>query len=154
MSEKENTQWITVNGAHIPIYDGQSREAAVISFMKDNEIPSKKKDRIKLPDEKLPRSCGARWINYNIQMPDGTTAHFQEGSKLHHKEVFAGKGCKRKIDQVDKLVDHYGGKAEDWQKIKAFGTIVTEDGEIEEAEIHWYEEPTIGKIGLKVKERK
>ena len=112
------------------------------------------KDTIPLPDETLPRSVGARWANYDIQMPDGSVAHFQEGSKLHHKEVFAGKGCKRKIDQVDMLVERYGGKAEEWQKVKAIGTIVKENGEIEEVEVHWYEEPTVGKINLKYKRLK
>lgn len=110
-------------------------------------------ETIALPDETLPRSVGAKWENYDIQMPDGTVVHFQEGSKLHHKEVFAGKGCKRKIDQVDMLVERYGGKEEDWQKIKAIGTIVKENGEIEEREIHWYEEPTVGKKRLKVKKK-
>ena len=86
-------------------------------------------------------------------MPDGTVAHFQEGSKLHHKEVFEGKGCKRKIDQVDMLIERYVGKAEDWQKVKAIGSIVCSNGEVEEREIHWYEEPTVGKVKLKVKKR-
>ena len=49
-------------------------------------------DVIPLPDETLPHSLGAKWSNYDIRLPDGTVAHFQEGSKLHHKEVFAGKG--------------------------------------------------------------
>lgn len=117
-------------------------------------LSESEKDTIPLPDEVLPRSLSAHWINHDIQMPDGTVAHFQEGSKLHHKEVFAGKGCKRKIDQVDMLVERYGGKAEDWQKIKAIGTIVKENGEVEDVEVHWYEEPTIGKINLKYKRSK
>jgi hypothetical protein len=84
-------------------------------------------------------------------LADGTVARFQEGSKLHHKEIIAGKGNKRKIDEIDSLVFHYGGNPNDWIKVKAFGTIIKTNGEIEEIEIHWYEEPTVGKVKLKEK---
>ena len=119
----------------------------------NNIFSGRIEESISLPDEIFPRSVGAKWANYDIPMPDGTIAHFQEGSKLHHKEVFAGNGCKRKIDEVDLLVDKFGGTANEWQKIKAIGTIVRENGEIEEAEIHWYEEPSVGKVKIKYKKR-
>ena len=108
-------------------------------------------ETIPLPDEFLPHSLGAKWANYEIAMPDGTIARFQEGSKLHHKEVIAGKGHRRKIDEINGLVSKYGGKAENWIKVKAIGTIVRDNGEVEEREIHWYEEPTVGKVKLKIK---
>ena len=110
-----------------------------------------KEDRLFLPDEDLPRSVGARWANYEILLSDGSVAHLQEGSKLHHKEVIAGKGRKRKIDEIDGLLAKYGGNPNEWIKVKAFGTIVKPNGEIEEIEIHWYEEPTAGKVKLKEK---
>lgn len=110
-------------------------------------------DRIQLPDETLPRSVGAKWANYEIELADGEKVKLLEGSKLHHKEVFAGKGTKTPIREVDKLVGEYGGKAENWQKIKAFGTIVHSNGKTEEIEIHWYEEPEIGRVKLKEKVR-
>ena len=107
-------------------------------------------DDIRLPDEVIPRSLSARWANYDIAMPDGTVAHFIEGTKLHHIEVFAGRGTKTPIRDVDRLVRTYGGKAEDWQKVKGIGTIEV-NGKSFDAEIHWYQEPTIGKEELKVK---
>lgn len=76
-----------------------------------------------------------------------------DGSKFPHKEVFAGKGCKRKIDEVEFLVKKYGGKAEEWQKVKAIGTVVDRYGNAEEMEVHWYEEPSIGTKKIKVKVR-
>lgn len=103
-----------------------------------------------LPDETIPRSLSARWANYDIAMPDGTVAHFVEGTKLHHIEVFAGKGTRTPIRDVDRLVRAYGGKAEDWQKVKGIGTIDV-NGKSSEEEVHWYQEPTIGKKELKVK---
>ena len=97
-------------------------------------------DVIPLPDETLPHSLGAKWSNYDIRMPDGTVVHFQEGSKLHHKEVFAGKGCKRKIDDIERVSRLFpDSRPQDIEKVKAVGTIVTETGEAIEAEIHWYQ---------------
>lgn len=108
-------------------------------------------DGIPLPDELLPRSLGAMWQNYAILMPDGTHARFVEGTRLQNKEAFAGKGCKRKIDCVNSLVRRFGGKAEEWQKLKAIAYIRLPNGEIEKAEVHWYEEPSVGKKRFKYK---
>ena len=118
---------------------------------KQQTIKFDEEDRLFLPDEDLPRSVGARWSNYEILLSDGSVAHLQEGSKLHHKEVIAGKWRKRKIDEIDGLIAKYGGNPDEWIKVKAFGTIVKPNGEIEEIEIHWYEEPTAGKVKLKEK---
>lgn len=109
-------------------------------------------ETITLPDEDIPRSVGAKWKNYDIDMQDGTTAHLAEGSKLQNKEIFAGRGCKRKIDDIDRLVKQHGGNPDDWAKVKATADIVLETGEIIKAEIHWYEESYVGKVELKFKE--
>lgn len=108
-------------------------------------------DSINLPDEVLPRSVGAQWANHKILMPDGTYAKFVEGSKLQNKEVFAGKGCRRKIDEIDRLVAKYGGDPNEWMKVKAIAYIRKTNGEIDRAEVHWYEEKTAGKHKFKVK---
>lgn len=107
-------------------------------------------DRIKLPDEVLPHSIGAKWANYEIDMGDGTFATFQEGSKLQDKEVFAGKGCRRIIDDEDRLLRQYGGKRGHWKKVKAKATVVWKEttGKIH---VHWYEEDTVGKVEFKYK---
>lgn len=124
-----------------------------ISELKEMQVikTNKESERIFLPDEILPRSIGAKWANCEILLADGTVARFQEGSKLHHKEIIAGKGVRRKIDEIDGLIAKYGGKADEWIKVKAFGTIEKPNGEIEEIEIHWYEEPTVGKVKVKEK---
>ena len=83
---------------------------------------------------------------------DGSTAKFVEGSKLQNKEIFAGAGCRRKIDDIDRLVRDYPGTSEsEWMKAKAIAEIVTEYGEYMKAEIHWYEEPLVGKVEFKFK---
>lgn len=130
---------------------GRFAEMETSVLKKRQEISLDEDERIFLPDEDLPRSVGAKWANYEILLADGTFAHLQEGSKLHHKEVIAGKGKKRKIDEIDGLISKYGGTPDKWVKVKAFGTIVKPNGETEEIEIHWYEEPTVGKVKLKEK---
>ncbi len=114
------------------------------------ELGISEKDSISLPDERLPRSLSARWANEDIKMPDGTVAHFVEGSKLHHKEVFAGKGTRIPIHDVERLVKTYGGSASEWQKIKATGNL-EQYGKTFEAEVHWYEEKSVGKKEIKYK---
>ncbi len=112
----------------------------------------RERDVIRLPDEQIPRSVGAKWSNEKIRMPDGSYACFEEGSKLQNKEVFAGNGCKRKIDDIQRLVDTYQGtQSEKWMKVKAIGRIIW-NGEHYSAELHWYEEPSIGKVEFKVKD--
>lgn len=108
-------------------------------------------DTLQLPDEQLPRSLSAKWANHEIVLPDGNKVKFVEGTKLHHIEVFAGKGTKTPIRDVDRLVRQYGGKPDDWQKVKGVG-IIDIDGKSEEAELHWYQTENIGKVEIKVKE--
>lgn len=106
-------------------------------------------------DEQLPHSVGAKWANYNIRMPDGTTAKFVEGAKLEHKDIIAGYGQRRKIDIINKLVTTYPETSSTprfWAKLKGVSDIVLEDGTVMRSEVHWYEHPKVGKIGFKYKE--
>ena len=132
--------------------------------VKGNGIKSKRKQvldalrkRLKplviyLPDEELPKSIGARWKNVPVRLLDGNYARLKDNSVLQNKQVIAGKGCRRKIDDVARLVrENKGTKPQDWQKIKAYGTIVYDDGEEEYVELHWYYEPSVGMIEVKVK---
>ncbi len=129
--------------------DEKKRDA--VRHIYDSDSPNGEVDSYRLPDEQLPKSVGAKWANYEVLLPDGSAARFVEGTKLQDKEVFAGKGCKRKIDCVDRLVGMYGGNPSEWKKVKANATIELPDGEIIEAEVHWYEETTAGKHRFKVK---
>lgn len=105
-----------------------------------------------MPDEELPKSVGARWKNISVTLPDGTYAKLKDNSKLQNKQVIAGKGHFRKIDDIARLVrENKGTRPQDWQKIKAYGTIVYDDGEEEDVELHWYYEQSVGMIEVKVK---
>ena len=157
VDDKDVVGWMTVKGVHIPIRKGQSREKAMTDFLKGADDKNPFKDRANLPnkivleDERLGRSLGAKWQNSDIAMPDGTKAKFQEGSILTHKEVFAGAGTRKPIREVDRLVKDYPGtNAELWKKVKARADIIWK-GEPMKAEIHWYEEESVGKQEIKFK---
>lgn len=105
---------------------------------------------IKLPDETLPRSVGAKWHNFEISMPDGSKAKFVEGTKIQNKHAFAGYGTKTPIRDIERLNRDYKINSTKWQKIKGVAHIIDKGEEIK-AEIHWYEEPSVGKVEIKFK---
>lgn len=98
----------------------------------------------------FPKSVGAKWRNYNVELPNGDIVHFTEGTRITNIKTIAGKGRDRQIDEIDILVDRYGGVPEEWMKKKGFGHVDYE-GESYLAEVHWYEEPTAGRHKFKVK---
>ena len=105
---------------------------------------------IYLPDIVIGRSLGAQAFNYNIETPDGEILHLTEGTRITNIQVIAGKGRDRQIDMVDVLVDEFGGDPKEWQKVKGLG-YVDFYGESYKAELHWYQEPTVGKVDWKIK---
>ena len=100
-----------------------------------------------LPDIQIGRSVGAKAKNYKIVTPNGETLTLTltEGSRITDVQTIAGAGRNRQIDIVDVMVDNYGGDPLQWKKCKGYG-YVDIDGESLLAELHWYEEPTIGKV--------
>lgn len=49
------------------------------------------------------------------------------------------------------LTNEFGGNPDDWQHAKGIGTI-DYYGEHIKAEVHWFQEETVGKVKFKVKE--
>ena len=116
-------------------------------------LNEKQNDTIKLPDEVMPKSVGAKWANYDIRMPNGGTTRFVEGSKLQNIEVFAGKGTKTPFRQEDLYIKCFGGKKGEWQKVKGFGMVYDEYGEERKAELHWCQAEGVGRVDFKIKKR-
>ena len=73
------------------------------------------------------------------------------GSWQGKPETIAGKGTRRKIDDIEWLQQTYKRFSNDWKKKKQRAS-VTVNGERGSIDIHWYEEPTVGKVLGKVKE--
>lgn len=97
------------------------------------------------------RSLGAKAKNYDVKLPSREIVHLTEGTSVTHVNIIAGKGRNRKIDIVNVLLDRYPGTQEsEWVKAKGVGYI-DYDGESYKAELHWYEEPSVGRVEWKVK---
>ncbi|MCL2463121.1 MAG: minor capsid protein, partial [Defluviitaleaceae bacterium] len=107
-------------------------------------------DSVYLPDIQIFQSLGAKARNYDILLPDNEIVNLSEGTKITNVEVIAGKGKNRKIDEVDRLVRSFGGNPDEWQKVKGIG-FVDYGGESLKAELHWYQEPSVGKVLWKLK---
>ena len=76
-----------------------------------------------------------------------------EGSRITNVEVIAGKGRNRQIDILDILVNKFGGDPNEWQKVKGYGYL-DHDGETLKSELHWYQEPSVGRVDFKLKKQK
>lgn len=136
--------------AAAPLTDAEAEEE---QWKNKNQGFAKAGDRdiIKLNDIYIHRSLGAKAKNYNVMdLTTGEFFHFAEGSRLKNVEVFAGRGVRTIFRNAQKYADRYGGNAEDWQHVKGYGTLETDDGD-REAEVHWVQCSGIGKFDFFVK---
>ena len=102
-------------------------------------------------DVQIPFGVGAKAKDILIELPDKTHVRLTPGTRITNVETIAGKGRNRKIDEIDILVERFPGTDEaKWQKKKGIG-FVDYQGESYKANIHWYEEPSIGRVKYKVK---
>ncbi len=105
----------------------------------------------RLRDIEIYRSVGAKSLNYPVfDFETGDYYYFVEGKKIVNIEVFAGKGTKTKYRIAPYYAKKYGGKAEDWQHVKGFGWLETQDGN-RIAEVHWSQHYKQGKFDFFVK---
>lgn len=107
----------------------------------------------KLDDIPIHKGVGAKSKNYDVEdKKSGEIFHFVEGSKIRDVEVFAGKGSKQKLQEEVALglSEQLGGNPNEWQHCKGKG-ILDYHGEERSAEVHWFQEKTVGKHKFKVK---
>lgn len=122
--------------------------------MNDSLVNSGKSGTIKLEDTSIRRSVGAKVKNYDILDPGtGDYFNFVEGTKIQNSEVFAGSGVKKPLKEevADGLSKEFGGEPNKWQHAKGIGTL-NYNGEDIKAEVHWFQEESVGKVKFKVKE--
>ena len=106
-----------------------------------------------LDDITIGRSLGAKAKNCSIIDPmSGERFQFTEGTKIRNPKVFAGKGGVKELNDETKegLTEQLGGNPSDWQHCKGIGT-VDYYGEDRDAEVHWFQEPTVGKHKFRIK---
>lgn len=85
-----------------------------------------------------------------IKLPDGTYSTLTPDTQITDVEVFAGKGANKELRVKQHLENNYGGNADDWAHMKGRG-FVDVDGQSRKAMLHWFEEPTVGVVEVKVK---
>ena len=67
----------------------------------------------------------------------------RDGSTVSNVEIIArGHG----IREVRRLVVEYGGRADQWRKLKGVGEVEFPDGAVRKAELHWLQNNSIGKV--------
>jgi len=110
-------------------------------------------DIIELEDIRILRGIGAKAQNYDIlDLTTGEYFHFVEGTRIQNAEVFAGYKVKKplKKEVAEGLAAEFGGDPAKWQHAKGFGVIDYYGDEVD-AEVHWFQEETVGKVKFKVK---
>ena len=130
-------------------------EAQEIKSQPKGVVKSGKNDTIKLKDIIIHRSVGAKARNYKaVDRTTGIEYEFVPGTHIQNAEVFAGKGTKHPLHGgvPEGLTEEYGGDVSKWQHAKGEGILVGEDtGEEYPAEVHWFQEESVGKVKFKVK---
>ena len=104
--------------------------------------------------ETIGRSVGAKAKNYKVYNPvTGDDMPLTEGTRITQPKdhVMAGKGRNRQIDELQLLLDKYGGDPLEGTKERGFGYVDDEYGDSHYVELHWYQEPTAGKVKMKIK---
>lgn len=103
------------------------------------------------PDIFIPAGVGAKQKDTLVRLPNGDRVRLTPGSRITNVQTIAGLGRNRQIDIVDVLVYKYPDTdPEKWQKKKGIG-YVDYDGESYRSELHWYEEPSVGRVEFKIK---
>lgn len=131
------------------------QDAALLKTIEENRIGNSFHDAGDYTvAEHIGKSVGAKAKNYNVYNPlTGERMPLTEGTYIKQPKdhVIAGKGRNRQIDQLDFLVESYGGNPLEWTKEKGFGYVDDQYGDSHYVEIHWCQEPTIGKVRMKIK---
>lgn len=91
--------------------------------------------------------------SYEILDPrSGEYFCFSEGTRIRNAQVFAGKGTNKPLstEVAEGLSEQIGGEPTNWQHCKGIGTI-DYYGEDIDAEVHWFQEESVGKHKFKIK---
>ena len=88
-----------------------------------------------------------------MDLQTGESFKFVEGTKLQNVQVFAGKGTRTPLHEgvAEGLTAEFGGDVDKWQHAKGIG-LIDYYGENVKAEVHWFQEESVGKVKFKIKE--
>jgi hypothetical protein len=151
--------WITVNGNHVPVFEGETTEDAVKRFTKVSESESKKESQIaqnkaqadKLNEEEKASAPPRRLYLNDISAEDANKGSdvlnlrtkqrykFADGTKITQVHVFAGNGCSKTFNDAEKYAKRYSADSSDpkkWQHVSGIAKI-TNGSQVLEREVHW-----------------
>ena len=86
----------------------------------------------------------------NIRITNGTCGVAKANTQVTRIYTFAGAGAKTPLRLESSLIQKYGGKAGQWQHTTGDVEVVIH-GASRVAEVHWFQEPSVGIVGAKVK---
>lgn len=147
--------WITVNGNHIPLFNGESKKEAVGRFFenkrsddqKDRQIANNKAEADRRNQQEPPRqyhlpNVSAKTANQSsdvLHLKTKQRYKFKEGTEITNVYVFAGKGCSKVFRDAEKYAKRYpqsGRNPEDWQHC-AGRAVITNGSRTLNREVHW-----------------
>lgn len=100
---------------------------------------------------RFPRKGSKMSITSDVKMKFGDSdATIKAGTAVEKTAVFAGGGSKTPLRVASNLVKQYGGDAKNWKHTRGEATVEI-SGEQFRAELHWFENRTVGQVGIKVK---
>lgn len=155
MAEREIEAWVTINGARVPIFKGESKQDAVNRHIaksnedkKQSDIARNQKEAQKAQQsqQQLPKrldlpNISAKDANKSSDVLNLKTKQrfrFKEGTEITNVYVFAGKGCSKVFRDAEKYAKRWGGKAEDWQHCAGIAQIINKSGTTTlTREVHW-----------------
>ena len=139
--------------AHLEAMEVSEPEArGIMSIMAMKALENK--DQPYYVVTQIGRSLGAKAKNYKAYNPiSGEQMPLTEGTRIVQPKnhIIAGNGRNRQIDELQLLLDTYGGDPLKWTKEKGFGYVDDEYGESHYVELHWYQEPHTGRVKMKIK---
>lgn len=92
-------------------------------------------------------------VTIEMQVEDGQGGKFTIlPGPIEHLTVFAADGVGRGLDAAAGLSAQVGGSPESWKHSKGIGRVLCPDGEVCEADIHWFESKECGQLEWKVKQ--
>lgn len=104
-------------------------------------------------DVSIPKTLGAKGVNYDILSPDGERYfHYVEGTYVQRVKAFAGYGTRTPLHEgvADGLTKEFGGDPAKWRHVKGEG-VIDDDGENVRAEVHWFQEESVGQVKHRIK---
>lgn len=148
---KQPKTWITINGVHVPIFEGDTKQDAFNrsiamknEAIKAKQIAKSKEQAEQLNQKPLPRRLDLPNIPAEKANETSDVLHlktkqrfkFKDGTKITQVLVFAGKGCSKEFRDAAKYAKRWGGKAEDWQHCSGKAQI-TDGKRTFVREVHW-----------------